>query len=1315
MWCIARVFLLRVFASCPFVGNTFPVLVMEDLTMSMRLKKLILQGFKSFADRTEFVFNSPITGIVGPNGCGKSNVVDAFKWVLGEQSAKSLRGEAMMDVIFNGSGSRKPAGMAEVVLVFENHKKEDGTRTLNLDVDEVAVGRRLFRDGASEYQVNNSSSRLKDIRELFLDTGVGVDAYSVIEQGRVSALLEANPDERRLIFEEAAGISKFKQRKKEAQRKLEKVDQNLLRVNDIVEEVEKRLRSVKVQAGKARNYQEYVGRLNDLRLTYALKEYHTHSSHLTELDQEREDAQFRLDDAAGDLAKSQNELAEKRERFDGLSQKRQHVEYDLVQAKAAMHSAKQRQHYARQQLEQIADQVGQFEDDLAALAEKAGVAATSHDEETGTLARLTEQLNGHRKLIEERQAAFRDGQLALNNLNREMEQHKSAILDLMRKLAQTDNAISSIDIERKNIAAQQTRLSDRRRIVVDEIEKLEVQRGDLQQKLEAAQTIIAERQEQLSDRRNDAADLGKQIANLAEQLGATREHRSGLISRQKLLQDLEAKREGISEGVKSVLRHREQKFSFIRGLVADVLRVDVEHAHVIEAALDGRDQWLVTDDSTAAMNCPAFENLEGRVNIVCADRLPKSNMGYQPISLPLISNQPLSLTDGLGVPPFEPILHPQHGLVAHATEYDWNLLPQKIRFAVDLVRFQPEDSAVARHILGRTIVVDSLADARELHAHGPQGWRFVTPAGEVLEADGTLRCGPLGAAMGLLSRRSELEALTLQIADVDHRIARLAEEVSHGNSQAREMEENINSLRNSVYQANTEKVQLTSSIAQNQDKQGSLRREQPVLDRELQGFLDQISKLAAREQKLGEERVAFEIDQSTRQQKVEEQTVAQAQTAENLKQWGEELTAARVQLGQVQEKQLASQQHVQRLTAQKAELAQQMQRVMSSAESLTTRRDKVTDEMATAEEAERTLQDQQKNLTTQMESLIGQVKELGEVVQGLNGRVDSLRATHAEVEQLLHQLQLQLGEVRVRLETLVTRTHEELQLDLPARYAEFAVPNEDGTAAEGYQPAEMDWDAVTVEIKDLRDKIHRLGNVNIDAIAELDELEQRSGFLSTQVTDLTSSKLQLEQLIEEINIESSIRFEQTFNTVREHFQGLFRKLFGGGSADIFLETEVEDKKAEKHLGPDGRTMLPIMKKIDVLDAGIEIIARPPGKKPVSISQLSGGEKTMTCVALLMSIFKSKPSPFCILDEVDAALDEANNQRFNLIVQEFLEQSQFIVITHSKRTMQIADVLYGVTMQEQGVSKRVAVKFDQVDSTGRIKDVEKSIEKEYAAA
>src|SRR5579884_3665461 len=412
----------------------------------MRLKKLILQGFKSFADRTEFVFDTPITGIVGPNGCGKSNVVDGFKWVLGEQSAKSLRGEAMLDVIFNGSGGRKPAGMAEVTLVFENPLREDGTRTLNLDAEEVSVGRRLFRDGTSEYQINNKAARLKDIRELFLDTGVGVDAYSVIEQGRVAALLEANPEERRLIFEEAAGISKFKQRKKEAQRKLEKVDQNLLRVNDIFEEVDKRLRSVKIQAGRARTYQEYSERLNELRLTYALQEYHTHRGQLGDLESKGEDAQFRLDDATSNLARAQNDLATKREQFDALTQKRQQLEYELVQAKAQMQSAQQRQEYAAQQLQQIADQIAAFEHDRARTEAKLAEVSQSLDAETETLAQLTRELEEQRRSIEQRQQAFRDAPLRLAEINKEVEPHTSAILDLMRKLANVNSRLGHIEI-----------------------------------------------------------------------------------------------------------------------------------------------------------------------------------------------------------------------------------------------------------------------------------------------------------------------------------------------------------------------------------------------------------------------------------------------------------------------------------------------------------------------------------------------------------------------------------------------------------------------------------------------------------------------------------------------------------------------------------------------------------------------------------------------------------------------------------------------------------------------------------------------------
>jgi chromosome segregation protein len=1156
-----------------------------------------------------------------------------------------------MDVIFNGSGARKPAGMAEVVLVFDNPQRADGTRHLNIEADEVAVGRQLFRDGTSEYHLNAKPARLKDVRELFLDTGIGVDAYSVIEQGRVAALLEANPAERRLIFEEAAGISKFKQRKKEAQRKLEKVDQNLLRVTDIVEEVDKRLRSVKIQAGRARTFQEHSTRLGELRLTYSLQEYHTHVTQLTELDAKREDAQFRLDDVTADLQTAQNQLAEKREALDAASQARQRTEYELVQARAAMQSAKQRQQFAEQQLAQIAEQIAAFERDRAAAEEKLAAIDAALTSETENLNNLTAEVEEKRKSIDALQQAFRDGQLQLNQLNQQAEQGKSAILDCMRRLAQINNRLGAIEIERKNISAQQQRLADRRRVVLGEQEALEARRVELQGKLDAVLGTIASQQQQMEAKRGEAAQLGTQIRQTSEQLGAAKEHRSGMLSREKLLKDLEAKREGVSEGVKSVLRQRDGKFSFVRGIVADVLRVDVEHAHVIEAALDGRDQWIIIDAHQSAIDAAAeFAELEGRVNVFALDTVP----GIEDLS------------------------------------HDWNSHGIPVRLAADLVKFEPVDAPLALALLGRTVVVDTLAAAETLHKTGPKGFRYVTPAGEVLEADGTLRAGPLTAAMGLISRRSELEAIAQQIVEVDRRIEALTAELGAGNAAAKGLEEETNALRNATYQSNTQKVELTSSLASSGDKMNALNRELPVLDRELQNYLDQTGRLKTEETTLAEKRGGVEMEQTEKQRVVEEATKRHQDLTEELRGQGESLTAARVALGQSQEKQLASRQQVQRQTAAKAELGEQIARMVQSAQSVASRREAIEQEMAAAKHAEETLVQRQESLGVQLEELTERVSELNENVQQLTRRVEAIRAAHVEVEQALHKLQLQTGELRVRIEGLVTRTRDEFGLDLPVKYAEF-----NGE----YKPAEMDWDAVANEIKELKEKIQRLGNVNLDAIGEQDELEQRQTFLSTQVTDLTNSKKQLEELIETINLESSVRFEQTFNAVKEFFQAMFRKLFGGGSADIYLETEVTEKVPPDPANPDAPTT--VTRKVDVLDAGIEIIARPPGKKPVSISQLSGGEKTMTCVALLMSIFKSKPSPFCILDEVDAALDEANNQRFNLIVQEFLDQSQFIVITHSKRTMQIADVLYGITMQEQGVSKRVAVKFDQVGNDGRI--------------
>ena len=1241
--------------SCQPTADSYADPVKEDPT-PVRLSKLILHGFKSFADKTEFAFDSPITGVVGPNGCGKSNVVDAVKWVLGEQSAKSLRGEAMLDVIFNGSGDRKPAGAAEVTLVFSNPAAPDGSRKLQLDTDEVSVGRRLYRDGNSAYSLNGRTSRLKDVRDLFLDTGVGVDAYSVIEQGRVSAMLESNPQQRRLIFEEAAGISRFKAQKKEAQRKLDRVDQNLLRVNDIVEEVEKRLRSVKVQAGRARTFKEHADRLAELRLAYALREYHLLAARRVELSKQQDDHRFQLDDATADLQRKQESLAAGRGRAEEVSADRQRVDYERVQTDAKVNSAQQRQRHADQQARQIDEQSGSLKHDLSAASAKREQTAAALAAESAALKDLTAKLEAARGTIAEKEKSFRDGQRRANDLNQRAEARKSAMLQAMRKASAVSSRLASIEIHRTNVAGQQKRLADRRRLVTEETEQVGARRDDLKAQSEAAEALIVQRQQEHDAKRAEAASLGKHISKLTEQVGAAREHRSGLRSRQKLLQDLESRREGVSEGVREVLRRREQDFPFIRGLVADALRVDVEHAAVIEAALDGRDQWLVAENlQMLAAASEAFETLPGRVNV-----LP-CGTGFQPVFYSAETAEE----------------EKQHGFKTRAT---W------VRLAADLVRYSPEDAQLVSHLLGRTAVVRTLGEALSLHQTGPAGWRYVARGGEVLEADGTFRAGPLGASMGLLSRRSELDALTGQLAETDARIESLSAQVAQGNDQAKQIERATNELRNAVHEAKTRKVELGGKLAAAADKLNALGRELPVLDRELAGLLDQTGKLKAEESTLKEQAAALETEQRDGEAEVAQLTEQQAHLGSDLKRWGDELTAARVGFGQVQEKQLAARGAVDRQAAAVAELGQQIGRMEKSLATVDERRAAVAAEREAAAKDEAALVEAKKSLVSRLEKLAAEAEALKKGVRDGTEQVEAARAARTGIEKAAHETDVALSQVTAKLENAVARAADDLNLDLVTRHAEQP----------DYEPADEDWSAVADEIKLLREKIGRLGNVNLDAIAEQDELEGRAAFLHAQVDDLTKSKSQLVDLIDTINRESGERFERTFNTVREHFQGMFRKLFGGGKADIFLETELKPKAGE-----DGSPLAPTQ-KIDVLDAGIEIIARPPGKQPATISQLSGGEKTMTCIALLMSIFKSKPSPFCILDEVDAALDEANNDRFNLIVQEFLEQSQFIIITHSKRTMRIADVLYGVTMQEPGVSKRVAVKFDQVETDGRLK-------------
>ncbi len=1185
----------------------------------MFLKRITLTGFKSFADRVDLDFGRGVTGIVGPNGCGKSNVLDSLKWVLGEQSARSLRGSQMVDMIFNGSATRRASGVAQVSMAFGN---ED--RSLGLDRDEVVVTRKLYRSGESEYLLNNESARLKDIRELFMDTGVGVNAYSVIEQGRVDALLQSSASERRTIFEEAAGISKYKSRKKEAMRKLDRTEQNLLRAEDIIEELQRRLRSVKLQAGKARNYKEYEVRLNALRSTFVMAEFHkfaeqlaarreqsnTLSDDVTTLETqiariEAEDARglVQLDELTEQVAATGNASVSKRSLLAALEERVESAQHRIGEQEALLD---------RSRVRQKADQERVTRNHL-------DLEAVSLDAE-----QLVEAIERNRADIDgmnERDATMA---LKLAGLHAELEEDKSAILDVLRRSGQVHNEIVRLNSHRESAIAQKGRLCERDAKITSELQmQLETQ-TELRREARSHETALGEQEQSLDQVKSRASRVNADRQEMVDRAAGLKEDRSALTSRRDVLFELQRKRDGIGEGVRQWLA----AFSGdapgaeegLGVLVGDVFDADVPHAHLIEAVLGDRDQWLVVEESTPFLErIASLGVLEGRVNAICLDRIG-------------------------------PVIN----------EGDFSEEPGFVARALDLVRVPPKYELLARHLLCKTVVVEDLPSAVAIAERDFAGHCFITRQGELIKADGSIALGPNGGGTGLISRKSELREIELQLALVDRELEDLTGQLTRNQSQANELEQTQRTLRSNIHDLNTKRADVGAQLAKVAEAIDRLSCEKPLIEREVAMIDQQVEEVLAKNEARARQLEELERENETLERKVADRQQGIDEVDGRRSGMQQELTEKKVVQGQLTQQRATAVGRVNELTQLASELQESLEAAQHDMEEAASR----------IEDARRTVQDgsqQRTALAAEIEALDAQANQLREAQSQLRQETEERQVQIKEVrrrlhssEESLHECQLALAEINVRTEELVTRVAEELNIDLVSQY-------------EAYQYEDQDWASIEQEIEELRQKMARLGNVNLAAIDELAELEERHGFLAGQRDDLTSSRRQLEELIEKLDVESRVRFEEAFTLIRDHFRGLFRKLFGGGKADIVLED------------PD-----------DPLDSGIEIVAQPPGKELQIISLMSGGEKSMTAIALLMSIFKCRPAPFVVLDEVDAALDEANNERFNLIIAEFVSESQFIVITHSKRTMSIAEQLYGITMQEAGVSTLVNVRLSDAN-------------------
>jgi chromosome segregation protein len=1214
------------------------------------LKRLELVGFKSFADKTHFDFAPGVTGIIGPNGSGKSNIVDAIRWVLGEQSARSLRGGEMTDVIFNGSASRRSLGMAEVSMLFDN-----GKGVLATDASEVRITRRVYASGEGEYLINNQVCRLKDVKDLFLGSGAGTDAYSIIQQGQVDILLQTAPKERRAIFEEAAGISRFKAKKVEATRRLERVEPNLQRLRDILQEVEKSLRSVKLQAAKAQRYQEYSGRLKELRVGLSLHKLHAITERLAASSAALESLRASLREHDESADSTYRELDKLRDEIARLSATIGEQSDELSSAREQIASETGRRERAWTTEEELQEELSQARRHLAALSRTVRQLAASCDRAREELSRVERECQEQRDAVEKQKADLAGLEQDVKDLDAQREQAKADILEQTDRVGKLHNKASDYERDLKALSYQRSRLLASSEKAAESLAELDVELEELTAAEESLQEKLAQASKAQELLKGEHGTLKQLHDETAERASDLQKQRIKLASRIEVLENLERSHEGVSTAAREVFAHLESAdpgpWRTVVGIVADMLTVRREFAPLIDLALGERAQrFLVGDPEQLARALhERGKPFSGRVSFL--HLAPRARASAPPLAESAALVFAMSAWPGAGSD-----IHP--GVVA--------LADQVVR--CDDPRFADLPSL----LLGKTLIVRDLASGRDVIALDT-GYRCITLNGELLEADGTLTVGTHHAEAGILSRKSELRELREQVVRLDRRLAdldldlvALRERMAQTTSRAREGQQEIDA-------ASKQAGELRLRIEHHRKNHQHIAEEVTTSKGELTRLEQDIEQLQACWQREREQQSEAEAAVQASQARMDELSGEVRRCEARISALQAEMGIRRQALGwaegqleglrarQVQEEKTYRERAAEEQGA-RAHLAERQQRLDACHLALLQGSCVLASAQWRKEQAElRLAEDSRRRAQAQREQA------------ALSAEVKERQKAQKEQQDRAHQLELAVKEDQGLRDVILAPLHDEYQIDLAALYQQHVEAGQLDLLDQPLVTASPDGGEpipVEDEIAELKQKLKKLGSVNLDSIAEEAELEARRAHLQVQLDDLVAAQQKLQDIITRINADSRRLFTETFDTIRAHFQELFRKLFGGGMADVVMEEGA-----------------------DVLESGIEVVARPPGKELRSISLMSGGEKTMTAVALLLAIFRSKPSPFCILDEVDAALDEANVGRFTAVLRDFLDRSQFIIITHHKRTMAAADVLYGVTMAESGISSRYSVRFE----------------------
>ena len=1177
----------------------------------MYLKNIEVQGFKSFAQKINFEFHNGITGIVGPNGSGKSNVGDAVRWVLGEQSAKQLRGGNMQDVIFSGTETRKPLSFASVAITLDNSDHK-----LPVEFNEVTVTRRLYRSGESEYLINGSACRLKDINEMFYDTGIGKEGYSIIGQGQIDKILSGKPEDRRELFDEAAGIVKYKRRKNTTIKKLEDEQQNLVRVTDILSELTKQLGPLERQSETARIYLAKRDSLRELDVNMFLLESRQTEKDLLVLREKNETASAQLEDTNREYQQTkveydrlEQELEELNRQMDELREKTQQNALQKQQLEGQINVLNEQIQAGLQSDTHFKNRLEIVEEDLKQRQQ----ARSEVEEEKGSLHTIVKEAQ---KRLTDQEDRLHTVQEQISQCESAVEDGKNEIIEILNSRATTKGKAQRFDTLMEQVGIRKAEVNQH----ILHLKSEEAQQKTIRAKAQSEYDQITEEIHQIDQKSRQmdqqvhslSEDLKKQTTQL--EISQTAYHREA--SRLESLRNITERYDGYGNSIRRVMEQKD-RVSGIRGVVADLIQVNKEYEIAIETALGGSIQNIVTDNEQTAKRMIEYlkKNRFGRATF-----LPLNSIN---------TRGEFSQKDALK----------EVGVIGLAS---------------DLVTTEKEYTGLTRYLLGRVLVVDQIDHAIAIAKKYHHSLRMVTIEGESLSPGGSMTGGAFKNNSNLLGRRREIEELEGKVAAQKEVVSRLAasmEENRHNRNQLREQISQLQEQLRSKYVAqNTAKMNLV----QLNDKEQEIRDGYERIRLDQEQIRRQLSEIKQDHDKIDEELKASRQDEKeletyieTRQKELEEWKNEESSVQRKL----EDL---RLEASTTQQKESFASENLSRLISEIQGLVQEKQTIL---ETLKQGNQDMENKRRSVEELKEAVSEFGSQEETDRQLLENWQKEK-------DLKNTSHKAFFEKRDHLSGQISL-LDKECFRLKSQMEKLEESREAQISYMWEEYEItPN---NALQYRKEEYTDLKEMKKQITQLKDDIRKLGSVNVNAIEDYKNLQERHAFLSGQYEDLKKAEAQLENIIRELDEGMRQQFSEKFRDIQREFDKAFKELFGGGKGTLELEEDV-----------------------DILEAGIKIISQPPGKKLQNMMQLSGGEKALTAIALLFAIQNLKPSPFCLLDEIEAALDDSNVGRFAGYLQKLTKNTQFIIITHRRGTMNAADRLYGITMQEKGVSTLVSV-------------------------